>query len=613
VLKRLARLSIGKKFGIAWLVWLSVFAVYCLMSVSAVSLVSRQAEAIYADRLRPTEALNTTASNLTALEAVLQNPEQLKDTARFSHGYVPLFRGRVALSMRQYWLSYRDSLQRSDDALHTAQDRRSARRLIRSERNALAKWDQRWARADALVNRVSLPNPPQDINRQIQDAFTAALASVTEIANINDRLGRIEAQDARLVSRQAYVNAADLGVLALLVVGLVALIQQRLIVNPLERLTQAADRVRHGDLSARVDIGARDEIGVLATAFNSMMSALADAHERLTAQNLALQDHARALQLLAEAETAKRRAEVEVSRLKSEFLANMSHELRTPMNSVIGYGQVLAEEMDGPLNPDQREDVARILGSGRHLLELINDILDLSKIESGKMTFHLEVFSIASIVESALATVQPLAAQKGLELGMAIPDQAPPVYADPAKVRQILLNLLSNAIKFTPSGAVRVEAAQREGTVEIRVVDNGIGIPESAREYIFEEFRQVDGGASRKFGGTGLGLAISRKLARLQNGDITLESHEGAGSVFCVRLPAAGAEDRTVVSQPATSEGDPACPRALCIDDDPLQQERIANADVVGKSPYNAAPLLDAATRVEARPAGTSSGDCSYG
>ncbi|MDQ2731282.1 MAG: response regulator, partial [Armatimonadota bacterium] len=341
------------------------------------------------------------------------------------------------------------------------------------------------------------------------------------------------------------------------------------VVRPLKELTGAADKARQGDLSPRVHISAGDEIGRLATTFNSMMAALQGAHEQLTAQNLSLQDYALAQKAVAAAEAAKRHAESEASRLKSEFLANMSHELRTPMNSIIGYSQVLLEEMDGPLAPEQDEDIRRILAAAHHLLHLINDILDLSKIESGKMTLEMAPFSLFSVVEEALSTVRPLAAQKHLQLTTKIPETLPPIYGDSAKLKQVLLNLLANAIKFTPEGKVEVSASSQNGVVEIAVKDTGIGVSSMAREHIFEEFRQADGSTSRRFGGTGLGLAISRKLIRMQHGEITVESEEGVGSTFRILLPDAG--NLAPHIEPSVNSLPPAEERlrAVCIDDDP--------------------------------------------
>jgi PAS domain S-box-containing protein len=236
-----------------------------------------------------------------------------------------------------------------------------------------------------------------------------------------------------------------------------------------------------------------------------------------------------------------RQAAEAANRAKSQFLANMSHELRTPLNAIIGYSEILHEEAEDLGLHDFVPDLARIRSSGRHLLTLINDVLDLSKIEAGKMELFLEEFRLPAIVEDVTATIAPLVARNGNTLGIVVDEAIDVMLADVVKVRQVLLNLLSNASKFTEQGeiTVTVEPVVHDGIdcVSIRVRDTGIGMTADQLARLFEAFAQADASTTRRYGGTGLGLAISRKFCRLMGGDITVASTPGSGSTFTLRLP----------------------------------------------------------------------------
>jgi signal transduction histidine kinase len=235
------------------------------------------------------------------------------------------------------------------------------------------------------------------------------------------------------------------------------------------------------------------------------------------------------------------------SQFKSEFLAKMSHQLRTPLTAIIGFCEVLLGGMDGELNPEQAEDVGQIHKSGIVLVELVNDILDLSKIEAGKIEIVIKEVDLEPVAEQVIATLYQIAEAKALKLNCSLSPGARVVMADPGRVREILTNLVSNAIKFTPSGSVTIRS-ERAGTMaEISVVDTGIGIASEAHERIFEEFRQASDKISRTYGGTGLGLSIARRLAELQGGRMGVESEPGKGSRFWFTLPV----PTTTVVQPA--------------------------------------------------------------
>jgi signal transduction histidine kinase len=225
------------------------------------------------------------------------------------------------------------------------------------------------------------------------------------------------------------------------------------------------------------------------------------------------------------------------SQHKSEFLANMSHELRTPLNAIIGFSEVLSERMFGELNEKQEEYLKDIHASGNHLLSLINDILDLSKIEAGRMELELTDFHLPTALESALTLVRERAGRRGIALQMNVDSRVDLIQADERKIRQVVLNLLSNAIKFTPEGGrIEILAAPRDGFVEVSVSDTGVGIAPEDQDAVFEEFRQV-GTAAKKVEGTGLGLTLCRKFVELHAGRIWVKSELGVGSTFTFSLP----------------------------------------------------------------------------
>jgi PAS domain S-box-containing protein len=242
---------------------------------------------------------------------------------------------------------------------------------------------------------------------------------------------------------------------------------------------------------------------------------------------------------LSQLEVEKDRAE-SANRLKSAFLATMSHELRTPLNSIIGFSGILAKGLSGPLNAEQEKQLGMVMGSARHLLALINDVLDISKIEAGQFTVVDEPMDPKAVVEKALLAARPLAEKKGIELRAEISPDLPPFSGDERRLGQVLLNLIGNAIKFTEKGWVSVNCRPKEGGLEVEVVDTGIGIKSEDKEALFQAFRQIDTGLTRKYEGTGLGLSISKKLVLLMGGDIWVRSEWGSGSAFGFSLPGKG-------------------------------------------------------------------------
>ena len=236
----------------------------------------------------------------------------------------------------------------------------------------------------------------------------------------------------------------------------------------------------------------------------------------------------------------------DADRHKTEFLANMCHELRTPLNAIIGYSEMLQEDA-ADLGAEQfTDDLKKINAAGKHLLALINDVLDLSKIEAGKMELYLETFDVAGLVRDIAAVIQPLVEKNANRLEVRCPDEIGPMRADLTKVRQALFNLLSNACKFTERGTITLAVTRETGggqdSMVFAVSDTGIGMTPEQLARLFEAFTQADASTTRKYGGTGLGLAISRRFCRMMGGDVTVESEPGQGSTFTIRLPAEVAE-----------------------------------------------------------------------
>jgi PAS domain S-box-containing protein len=240
-----------------------------------------------------------------------------------------------------------------------------------------------------------------------------------------------------------------------------------------------------------------------------------------------------------ELQVAKERAE-DADRLKSAFLSTMSHELRTPLNSIIGFTGILLQELAGPLNGEQRKQLAMVQTSARHLLDLINDVLDISKIEAGELQVTIQSFDLRDLVLEVSASARPLAEKRGLQLHASVAPDVGAVSSDRRRVGQILMNLLSNAVKFTPSGEIRVDCRLDGAWAVLSVTDTGIGIKREDLDRLFVPFRQIDSGLTRNYEGTGLGLSISKRLVTMLGGDIAVESEPGRGSTFRFRIPARG-------------------------------------------------------------------------
>ncbi len=327
---------------------------------------------------------------------------------------------------------------------------------------------------------------------------------------------------------------------ALLLVGFLVLavatsiVLARRLVRPIERIQAAAAKIGSGALEERIEISSSDELGALAAEFNRMAARLQESYAALERK---VQERTRDLaEALAQLDEKGRQLEA-ASRHKSEFLANMSHELRTPLNAILGFSQVLQQKLFGDLNAKQEEYLEDIHSSGNHLLSLINDVLDLSKVEAGQIELEPAPFSLREALERGVVMVRERATQNGIQLGLRLDPEVEVVTGDERRIRQVIFNLLSNAVKFTPAGGrIDVASARVDGHVEIAVSDTGPGIAPEDLERIFEEFQQTEAGI-RQREGTGLGLALSKRLVELHGGRIWVESRSGKGSRFVFTLP----------------------------------------------------------------------------
>jgi signal transduction histidine kinase len=305
--------------------------------------------------------------------------------------------------------------------------------------------------------------------------------------------------------------------------------------NEVKKLSEKTNGTQAASLKKPLVV--RDEtIGELVVDVGSQTDGAA---EILAAVATQVSTHVETLRLTEEIQ--KRAAELEqLDRFRSAFLANMSHELRTPLNSILGFTDVMLEKMDGPLTENMNNDLQLIQKNGQHLLHLINDVLDMAKIEAGKMNLNPEQFKIHEIFEEVVSITSPLASEKALSLFVEEgSDRQVEVFADRTRIRQVMLNLVNNALKFTETGSIRIRAMRQDAKILISIRDTGVGIPADKLEAVFQEFTQVDTSATRKVGGTGLGLPISRRLVEMHSGRLWAESSgvPGEGSTFYVELP----------------------------------------------------------------------------
>jgi len=423
-------------------------------------------------------------------------------------------------------------------------------------------------KGDASIEgaRIELPNgtvlatygSPLAVNTRVVSAGVeqgeSSLIVSRPIVLNDDVIGTLRVQGSLRIVEQRLRSYAAILAPVLALAGFVAYVfawfLQRSISGPILRLSAVTSSVTEQlDYSVRAIPENRDEIGQLVNRFNHMLATIEQrdaelsqsrekleerVQERTRTLELEIEEHRRTEDQLTLAKAAAEQASI----AKSAFVANMSHELRTPLNAIIGYSEMLKEDAEAEGTTDTAEDLDKVLTAGRHLLSLINDVLDLSKIEAGRMELDVSRFELEELLRSVISTSEGLAATRGNRLVLTLAAGLGEVNLDHTKLQQVLLNLVGNACKFTDKGCIEVAASAGAGdTIVIDVRDSGIGMSEEQQGRLFQEFTQADVSTTRRYGGTGLGLAISKRLCQMMNGTITVSSEPGKGSTFSVQLP----------------------------------------------------------------------------
>jgi signal transduction histidine kinase len=410
---------------------------------------------------------------------------------------------------------------------------------------------------DMLAKLEAAGITEQSLVDQIRSSQDEAMAVVADIANairdgklgavtgellrrqdrlddeISTRVGRlVEAQKSRMTrlrdsvaaaNRKSLILTSAFAVTAVVLALFCGFVISWSFILPVREAQSFLDQVAAGNFGGRISVPNRDELGVLADRMNHMSEELQrfDKEQRRAAAELG-----RLNEQLAQ-----------TSKAKSEFLANMSHELRTPMNAILGFTEMLLDGLYGDVPDLLKEPLTDIQVNGRHLLHLINDVLDLSKIEAGRMELALGEYSVREVIDIVHVSLRSLAAEKGLEFATSVPDDLPIAYGDNRRLTQCLMNLAGNAIKFTKQGRVEIGVELARDELIYHVSDTGMGIPKDELENVFAEFRQIDATITREFGGTGLGLSITKKFVEMHGGRIWIESEVGKGCTFFFAVP----------------------------------------------------------------------------
>ena len=460
--------------------------------------------------------------------------------------------GNIVLYIRSMQLEYRHMLLAEDEAQIEAAIHQTEEYEARVAEEFQLLYDRYMGPQsdieeayDLFDHWVTIRENNRELARTGQ--ISEAMARVTDLGDIGlvrknllaslehiDHILEIRADN--LFQQSEEIRAALRNQLLIILLAIMALsliiyyLLYRNIRKPLNEIGNATNRFKQGYLSARSTYVSKNEFGLLSDAFNDMATEIQSSTRKLESQNRELEKQK------TELERQKEKITV-VSQLKTSFISNMSHELRTPLNSIITLSGVLERRLDSQISEEEQSYLEIIKRNGTHLLGLINDFLDFSRLETGKEETEIDRFDLNAVIDDIVFLQRPQAEQKGIALSFTRENDHVLIESDSGKCQRILHNLIANAIKFTPEGHVEITTSSHPSHIDIHVKDTGIGIAKEKLSYVFEEFRQADSSTSRHYGGTGLGLSIAKRYAELLGGNILVESEPGKGSVFTLRLP----------------------------------------------------------------------------
>ncbi|MEK6790871.1 MAG: ATP-binding protein, partial [Deltaproteobacteria bacterium] len=531
------KLNISKKLAVVFLFLLVIMGMggsVGLYNAIQIALVAKQ---LYTDSFKRAETLMTIENEfLSARQAIfLQTVISESASKTYLKGSIQEHKDKIARLISEYM------------ALGLASEHE---RLLKDFHEKLSHYWEIHAEVEKFSSRGDKNRALSVIRLEGNKAFTDSINALRKLIADERYIAYAAYQDSDFFVRVIIAATLAFTLLAFALVIFLWRTMTRALVNPILSIETAAKKIGSGDLKVRASVTTHDELGTLAGAFNKMAAGLEESYETLEKR---VDERTEELRLMTEVLSNKKQ-ELELSnmglqeanKMKSQFLANISHELRTPLNSIIGFSELLQEKAFGDLNERQMLYVGYVHTSGGHLLQLINDILDLSKIEAGMMELLKEDFPVAESLGQILGIVRPMAHKKDVAVNNMIAKASPMLNADRAKFKQIMLNLLSNAIKFNVIGGhvditcnVVEEPNGMSMTryVVLSVADTGIGIKGEDKDKLFAAFKQADSSITREYGGTGLGLALTKRLVELHGGSIWFDSVYGQGSTFFVKLP----------------------------------------------------------------------------
>jgi len=506
LVRAVARLGLSVHFKLlaAFLLVALLVAAMGAMSLETISTMSKQSEAMHHAHQRVTSARQAQHAlamqmNYTAMALILRDEPTIGSILRENN--------RLNSALAQI-----------DDA------------APREERDVIRRI--RIAQGEVMATVADVANLVRDgkIDEAMQLQLKNGFPLFQQVEGLVEQVVRIEEEGMAgervatiRANRRAFYFMGGFVLASLLLALLLGFVISWSFILPVRQAERVLGRIAKGDFSTTVTVDNRDEFGALAARMNNMSAELRRLYEEE-------REAARQLEAL-NSQLAR------ASQAKSEFLANMSHELRTPMNAILGFTEMILDDIYGEVSPEVRGPIQDVRTCGQQLLRLINDVLDLSKIEAGRMELSLTDYSVQEVVETARTSLRSLAEEKGLKFTANVQSDIPLAFGDGKRITQCLTNLVGNALKFTKQGGVEIGARLEGDMVVYSVTDTGIGIPGDQLDHIFGEFRQVDSSISREFGGTGLGLSITKTFVELHGGRIWVESEPGRGSTFRFAIP----------------------------------------------------------------------------